>query len=90
MKSRAHLIINGRVQGVFYRAHAQKMAKKLDLTGWVKNNIDRSVEVVIEGEESTIKEFVKLCNKGPMLAKVDSINTSWEKYTGEFATFSIR
>ena len=40
-KSRAHLIIHGRVQGVFYRAHAQKIAKKLNLTGWAKNNVNR-------------------------------------------------
>ena len=47
---RAHLIIEGRVQGVFFRHHTQEMAVRLGLKGWVKNRQDGSVEAVFEGD----------------------------------------
>ncbi|MBW2995745.1 acylphosphatase [Candidatus Woesearchaeota archaeon] len=89
MKSRLHLIVHGRVQGVFFRYNTQKKAKKFGLTGWVKNNPDRTVEIIAEGEESKLKELAAWCSKGPLLAKVEKIDTSWKKYKGEFESFSI-
>ncbi len=89
-KSRIHLIIHGRVQNVFYRLTTKKQAKKLNLTGWVKNLPDRTVEIIAEGEDSKLKQLVAWCNNGPTFARVEKIDTSWEKYTGEFEFFSIR
>jgi acylphosphatase len=86
---RIHLVIRGRVQGVYYRASAVREAKRLGLTGWVKNRPDSAVEVVAEGEEDQVKDFLAWAQHGPSTARVDKIDTRWRSYTGEFATFTI-
>ena len=53
-KERVNVIIHGRVQGVFYRASAREKAIELGLTGWVKNRLDKTVEVVAEGDKSSL------------------------------------
>ena len=90
MKKRIHLIISGRVQGVFYRFSTKRQAKILNITGWVRNNEDRTVEIIAEGEEESLKKLNAWCHKGPLMARVDDIKTEWENYTGEFEYFSIR
>ncbi len=86
---RIHLVIRGRVQGVFYRASAVREAKRLGLTGWVKNRPDNGVELVAEGEEDQVKDFLAWAQHGPSTARVDKIDTRWRSYTGEFASFTI-
>ena len=54
---RVHLIVRGRVQGVFFRAATQREARRLGITGWVKNRLDGAVELLAEGEEDSIKEL---------------------------------
>lgn len=90
MKERAHLIIKGMVQGVFYRAFTQEVANGHNLRGWVKNLPDGSVEAVFEGERADIEEAVKECRKGPSSSYVTGIDLSWEPYSGEFSSFYIR
>ena len=90
MKKQLHIIVSGRVQGVFFRANAQKQARKLNLKGWCKNLPDRTVEILLEGEESQLEKFLVWCRKGPMFARVDNIETKWKRATGEFNLFSIR
>jgi acylphosphatase len=68
---RVHLYISGRVQGVFYRRNAMQEAKRLGLTGWVRNLPDRRVEAVAEGDEKLVEEFISWCRKGPPLAIVN-------------------
>ena len=84
-----HLVARGRVQGVFYRASAQREAKRLGITGWVKNRPDGSVEIVAEGEEDQVKDFLAWAQHGPSTARVDKVETRWRSYTGEFAEFRI-
>ena len=84
-----HLVVRGRVQGVFYRASAQREAKRLGVTGWVKNRADGGVEVVAEGEEDQVKDFLSWAQHGPASARVDKVETRWRSYTGEFADFRI-
>ncbi len=86
---RIHLVIRGRVQGVYYRASAVREAKRLGLTGWVKNRPDNAVEVVAEGEEDQVKDFLAWAQHGPSTARVDKIDTRWRSYTGEFVSFTI-
>jgi acylphosphatase len=86
---RVQLIVKGRVQGVFYRASTQREARRLGVTGWVKNRADGSIEIVAEGEEDAIKEFVGWANHGPTAARVDQVDVRWRGYTGEFSEFSI-
>jgi acylphosphatase len=90
MKRRAHLFISGRVQGVFYRANTRDEARRLGLTGWVRNLPDGRVEAVIEGEEERVKELIDWCHQGPPGAIVRGVEVRWEDYRGEFADFKIR
>ncbi|PIR17133.1 MAG: acylphosphatase [Deltaproteobacteria bacterium CG11_big_fil_rev_8_21_14_0_20_49_13] len=87
---RVHLKITGRVQGVFFRAHTQKTAEELSLTGWVRNNEDGGVETVAEGEKSALERFVAWCNNGPPSAHVTRVDENWEEAKGEFKDFGIR
>ena len=90
MKTRAHVVIAGRVQGVFFRASTGEKADELGLTGWVRNTRDGSVEAVFEGEEGAVDEMLAWCHKGPSLAKVTKVSVDIEPFIGEFTEFSIR
>jgi acylphosphatase len=86
---RVHLVVRGRVQGVFFRAATQREARRLGITGWVKNRADGSVEVLAEGEEDAIKELTSWANHGPSAARVDAVDVRWRGYTGEYSQFTI-
>lgn len=88
--TRIHLIISGNVQGVSFRSSTLKEAIRLNLTGWVKNSSDGSVETLAEGEEDNVEEFILWCRRGPSLAKVESLKIRKENFIGEFENFSIR
>lgn len=90
MKTRVHVVISGRVQGVFYRASTAEKADELGLTGWVCNTQDGDVEAVFEGDEAAVEEMLRWCRRGPALAKVTNVKTTPEQFTGEFTKFSIR
>lgn len=68
-----HLVIKGKVQGVFYRATAKEMAEKLSLNGWIKNTAEGHVEATIQGSQEQIDQYIAWCWKGPARAKVDAI-----------------
>ena len=89
-KVRVHLIVSGRVQGVFFRAEAQEKAKELGVFGWVKNLSEGRVEAVFEGERDKVEEMVKWAKKGPPGAIVNDLNVVWEEYQAEFSNFEIR
>lgn len=69
-----HLLIKGKVQGVFFRATAKDMALALDLKGWVKNTAEGNVEAMATGSENSIHQFIEWCKKGPDKAVVASVN----------------
>lgn len=71
-----HLTISGKVQGVFYRATAKKVAEELMLKGWIRNIPDNKVEAVISGEDSGVYQFIKWCNEGPGGATVEDVAIS--------------
>lgn len=89
MKERAHIIVSGRVQGVFFRDHTQRWANSLGLTGWVKNLIDGRVEVLVEGEREKIDNLIDRINEGPPFAHVKNVQITWEKYKKDFSDFRI-
>ncbi|MCB4861668.1 acylphosphatase [Sphingobium sp. PNB] len=68
-----HLTILGRVQGVFYRNWAVETARGLNLTGWVRNRMDGSVEALVEGPRDAVERFVLLARQGPPAAQVAQI-----------------
>lgn len=86
---RVNLKIYGRVQGVFFRDSVKRKAKGLGLTGWVKNEADRTVKIIAEGEEKNLKEFIDWCYNGPILARVDQVEVEWQEGEGEFDGFEI-
>lgn len=86
---RAHVFIEGGVQGIGYRYWTRKNAQSLELTGWARNLTDGRVEAVFEGSKATVEEMVAKCRKGPRIAGVKHIDVNWEKATGEFGAFEI-
>ncbi len=88
-KVRARVLIEGRVQGVFFRYRTQETALKFDLKGWVKNRRDGSVEAVFEGDKEKVDQIVQWCHRGPSEAKVTKVHLSWEDYIEEFDDFTI-
>ncbi|MEW6457337.1 MAG: acylphosphatase [Acidobacteriota bacterium] len=90
MKRRIHAYVEGRVQGVFFRDFARREAYPLSVKGWVRNMSDGRVEVVAEGEEENLKNFVESLKKGPPLAIVTDVEVEWEEYRGEFSDFRIK
>ena len=89
MAKQVHCIVRGRVQGVFFRAASQREARRLGLTGQVRNLSDGSVEIIAEGEDDRLKELIQWAQRGPSAARVDRVETRWRSYTGDFSDFRI-
>ncbi|MCA9685775.1 MAG: acylphosphatase [Myxococcales bacterium] len=87
---RLHLVVRGRVQGVYYRASTQDQARRLSLGGWVRNLPDGSVELVAEGPRGRLEILQDWCAEGPPAAEVTEIVPHWLVATGEFADFQVR
>ena len=73
MKLTKRLKINGKVQGVYFRESMLQEAKRLGVTGWVRNLKDGSVEALVQGEEELVLEIIKWVHRGPPAARVDTI-----------------
>ncbi len=78
------------VQGIGYRYHSQNEAKKRGFTGYVSNLDNGSVELVVEGEEEDLKNFIQWCYNGVGLAMVYRIEENWSEATGAFSDFVIK
>jgi acylphosphatase len=87
---RAHVIIEGLVQGVFFRASTKEKALQLGVGGWVRNLSDGDVEALFEGEKKKVEEIVAWCYQGPPGARVTKVDLDWEPYKGEFRRFDVR
>ncbi len=77
------------MQGVFFRDFTRRQANSLNIKGWVKNLPDGRVEAVGEGDEESLKEWLKRLHKGPPGALVNEIEINYEEPTDEFTTFEI-
>ena len=73
MRQLTHIIVRGRVQGVSFRAWAQRQARILNVDGWVRNRADGSVEAVLAGEPERVRALIEICREGPALAVVTDI-----------------
>ncbi len=87
---RAHLFIEGRVQGVFYRGFTKELAQKLELQGWVRNLSDGRVEAVFEGPKHLIDKAIKQCYVGPPGSRITDIDVQWEASSGDRKGFFVR
>jgi acylphosphatase len=87
-QSRVRLLIEGRVQGVFFRASAVEQATRLGVKGWVRNRRDGSVELLAEGEDTAVGALVTWCHHGPPRACVERVQVERQDYQGEFRAFN--
>ena len=74
MALQARLTISGRVQGVGFRDWTITTARRLGLSGWVRNRIDGAVEVLIVGDDNAVGEMIDACRRGPPMARVDNVD----------------
>ena len=81
--------ITGRVQVVMFRDFTMRKSRRLGLVGTVQNIKGGSVKVIAEGEEEKLKQLLIFLNKGPLLSKVDKVESYWGEKTGEFSKFNI-
>lgn len=84
------LKISGQVQGVFFRAEAQKQAIALGLVGLSQNLPNGTVGIEAEGEEEDLKKLIEWAETGPELAKVEKIETFWNEPTGNLTDFQVK
>ena len=89
MKKEVLCIFHGNVQGVFFRQFAKEKADLFAVTGYVKNLDDGKVELVAQGDENVVKNFLESISAGPENGEVESMNVSWGKPTEEFTQFDI-
>ncbi|MGA9402716.1 acylphosphatase [Haladaptatus sp.] len=82
-RTRAHVFVSGKVQGVFYRANTRDTAESKGIDGWVQNLSDGRVEAVFEGPESTVEEMVEWCHTGSPAADVDGVDVEYDDPNGE-------
>ena len=86
---RVHLIISGKVQGVYFRKHTQDISRENNVYGWVKNLLNGDVECVLEGLKSNIDKVMIWCHQGPPNSRVDNVKIKYEEYIGNFDDFKI-
>ena len=89
MFTQVHCIIAGKVQGVAYRDFTQRVAKDCELTGWVKNREDGTVEVLAQGLPDNLKSFIEQLHEGSVLASVDSVGVDWQTPAEHFDDFVV-
>ncbi len=86
---RAVILVSGRVQGVGYRAFAEREACQLALVGGVRNCEDGRVEADVEGERSMVEAFIERLRAGPRLARVEHLHVEWTSPTGRHRGFQV-
>ncbi|MFN4142015.1 acylphosphatase [Aestuariivirga sp.] len=84
-----HVMVEGRVQGVGFRAFVEREARARGLRGWVRNRSDGSVEAVFAGEAEDLQRMIAACQRGPRMAVVSAVRTS-DHPDAEFSSFAVR
>ncbi len=80
---RRHVVVHGRVQGVFFRDSCRRVARDLGVTGWVRNRADGAVEAAFEGARDAVDAMVRWCHDGPPRAHVTAVDVDDEQPAGE-------
>lgn len=89
-KLRLSAHITGRVQGVGFRAFTRRSARDLGLAGWVRNERDGSVRLVVEGARDDLEALLDAVRRGPPAARVRNVSANWDDATDELGSFSVR
>jgi len=90
MKTRCHVLVFGKVHGVFFRSTTHHLAVSLGVTGWVRNLPDDSLEAVLEGDKEAVYQLLDFIREGPPGAQIKDVKIQWDEYKGEFQGFQIR
>jgi acylphosphatase len=85
-----HILVRGRVQGVFFRAATETKALSLGITGFVSNLPDGTIEIFAEGSSKKLEILVEFLRTGPPRARVEEIIIEWSIYSGHYSGFSIK
>ena len=88
-QQRVHLLVSGKVQGVFFRQALKVVAKKNNVLGWVRNLKDKRVEAILEGDNKSINSVIEWIHIGPANSRVDDIQVSNEEFKNEISTFDV-
>ena len=86
---RVRLVIEGRVQGVWFRDSTRRKANEVGVYGWVRNRDDGGVEVLAEGSNDAVERLITWCRQGPPRAIVKHVREDREEWQGEFDSFDI-
>jgi acylphosphatase len=89
-KARLHATLDGRVQGVGFRAFVMQQAQNLGLSGWVRNRWNGSVEVLAEGSRDVLETFLSLLRRGPRSSYVSDLDFDWSEFQGDLSGFFVR
>ena len=89
MEARASILVTGLVHGVFFRKEITDLARRLGVSGWVRNLQDGRVEALAQGEKARLDELIRFCHVGPRGAVVRKVEVEWSDYAGEFRGFKI-
>ncbi len=82
--------VEGQVQGVGFRYFTKRTAQALQLTGWVRNCADGSVEALLEGPEEFVSSALVDLRQGPASGHVEALHSEKQPYRGEFDSFEVR
>ena len=89
-KKAVEALISGRVQGVCYRMETERAARRIGVTGWVRNLPDGSVKAMFEGDCERVDAILMWCEKGPPMARVDDVIVKETPFSGVYDDFDIR
>lgn len=88
--ARVHVIVSGRVQGVFFRDETRRAAEKNGVAGWVRNLPDGTVEALFEGQASAVDAMIQWCHQGSPHSRVVDVQVEKQAYVGDMNDFTIR
>jgi acylphosphatase len=88
-KTSVRLLVNGKVQGVYFRLNMQQIAMKNSVFGWVRNLADGRVEALLEGNKEDVEKTIEWSKRGPENARVDDLKIDYLEYEGKFVDFAI-
>ena len=88
-QQRVHVLVSGKVQGVFFRQALKVIARKNNVLGWVRNLTDKRVEAILEGDSKSVNMVIEWTRIGPANSRVDNIEVSNQEFKNEFSTVEV-
>ena len=84
-----HILVTGKVQGVFFRQATKVVAVKNNVTGWVKNLESGQVEILLEGDAQNVNSVIDWCHNGPANSRVDEIKIKQQEFSWQYSNFEV-